>query len=205
MKRIALGLAALAVTAGIAMAAGQFAGLPIIGKGSYCQGTSTGATGNQVCSTTVPAGPQSLTSTMLIPADTGFANGAQPQTVYVPAAMLGSLPPLITAPLTGTTVNLTSATNQYIATPAGTIAALTVNLPAAATMTEGQKMGVTSTQTITALTMGAGTGNTIAATQTPTALTVASPPNSPSGFTFVFHALTYANGVPATGIWYRVV
>lgn len=200
MKRIALGLAALAVTAGLAMAAGQFAGLPIIGKGSYCQGTSTGATGNQVCSTTVPAGPQSLTSTMLIPADTGFANGAQPQTVYVPAALMGSLPPLITAPLTGTTVTLTSATNQYIATPVAGIAALTINLPAAATMVEGQTMGISSTQVITTLTLGAGTGNTVS--NNPSVVTPST--TASYGYKFVFHALTYAAGVPATGIWYRV-
>lgn len=88
MKRIALGLAALVAVVGIAFGAGQFPGYPIVGGASYCGGFSTGPTG-QVCTVTVPAGPPSITGSELIPADTGLANGQQPQTVTIPLPLLG--------------------------------------------------------------------------------------------------------------------
>jgi hypothetical protein len=89
MKRIALGLAALVAVVGIAYGAGQFPGYPTVGAGPYCGGYSTGVNG-QVCVVTVPAGPNSLTGSELIPADTGLASGAQPQTVTIPTSLLGN-------------------------------------------------------------------------------------------------------------------
>jgi hypothetical protein len=200
MKRIALGLVALVVTAGLAWGAGQFDDFPTVGLGSFCQGTSTGATGNQVCTTTVPAGPQYITAGMTVPADTNFANGAQPQTVQIPMALIGDLAPTIVTPTNATTVTVAATTGTLILTPATVLTTLGIQLPAASAMIEGQKISVSSTQTLSAVTWGAGTGNTIS--NTPTILTVST--TGAYGFQMVFHALTYANSVPATGIWYRV-
>ena len=199
MKKIVLGLVALAVTSGLAFAAGNFDAWPIVGSASFCQGTSTGATGNQACTTTVPAGPQYVTSTMTIPADTNFANGAQPQTVQVPMALIGDLAPTIVTPTNATTVTVAATTGTLILTPASSLTTLGIQLPAASTMIEGQPLKISSTQTLTAVTWAAGTGNTIS--NTPTALTVST--TGAYGYELVFHALTYANSVPATGIWYR--
>jgi len=54
------------------------------------------------------------------------------------------------APLTGTTVTVTLGNTWLLLSPAGTIAALTVVLPAGV---DGQEVLVTSTQIITALTV----------------------------------------------------
>lgn len=58
-------------------------------------------------------------------------------------------------PLTGGTVNLAAATPIEIIDPAGTLAALTVNLPGSPV--DGQLQRVSFTQAITTLTMGGGT------------------------------------------------
>ena len=199
MKRIALGLVAVSVTAGLAWGAGQFDALPVVGQASFCEGTSTGATGNQVCTTTVPAGPQYVSSGITVPADTNFANGAQPQTIQIPMALIGDLAPTIVTPTNATTVTVAATTGSLILTPATTLTTLGIQLPAASTMIEGQKISISSTQTLTAVTWNAGTGNTIS--NTPTALTVST--TGAYSYQFVFHALTFANSVPATGIYYR--
>lgn len=63
------------------------------------------------------------------------------------------------SPTTGQTVNANAnAQNQQIyLTPAGTIAALTVNVPADNVSVVGQQIQVTTSQTITALTLGGAT------------------------------------------------
>jgi hypothetical protein len=107
MRKSRLALAAV-LTAGIgstlAYAAGMWPTLPIVGGGSYCASilgtgptqsgqTGTGAgpvTGSTICGATIPAGPTALTGNELIPADTGLAGGAPPQTVVIPSAYLAS-------------------------------------------------------------------------------------------------------------------
>ena len=61
------------------------------------------------------------------------------------------------APLTGVTVAVNDNNNDthLIITPVGTIAALTLTLPAKATIRDKQTLLVTSTQQVTALTVGA--------------------------------------------------
>lgn len=61
------------------------------------------------------------------------------------------------APLTGTSVavNNNSADTHLIITPAGTLAALTITLPAVANLRDKQTLIVNSTQVITALTIAA--------------------------------------------------
>lgn len=68
------------------------------------------------------------------------------------------------SPTTGQTVsaNANSLDQQIYLTPAGTLAALTVLMPADAVSAIGQQVQITTTQTITALTLGqTGGGATI--------------------------------------------
>ena len=71
------------------------------------------------------------------------------------------------APLTGTTVPVQDGSTWLILTPAGTLAALTLQMPVASTVFDGQELLVSTTQTITALTM---TGNGAAIVGAPTTL-----------------------------------
>src|SRR5580693_648364 len=115
LKSAAVGLGALAIGSAVAIAAGYFPGFPIVGGASYCTssaGTGVG-TGSSTFSGTVPtsqfgqgqagqsgtftnpcnvsalAGPPALTGLELIPADTQLPGGQQPQTVLIPASILG--------------------------------------------------------------------------------------------------------------------
>lgn len=112
---VAAGLASVLVGGSLAWAAGMFSGFPIAGGPSYCssvsgtgvgtgsgtfsgtqpgqfgQGSpSSGSGGNfgVVCNVNVPAGPE-VSGTFLIPADTQFQQGQQPQTVLIPLALAG--------------------------------------------------------------------------------------------------------------------
>lgn len=67
------------------------------------------------------------------------------------------------APATGATVTVNPGTNFLVLEPAGTIATLTVNLPAGA---DGQVLAISSTQIITAVTLAASGAETIAGTIT---------------------------------------
>jgi hypothetical protein len=102
----AVGVAALAAPS-ILYAAGSFSTLPIVGAPATCvsvigqgpaQGGATGTgagsvgTNGTICGSTMPAGPQTLTGSELIPADTGLAGGAAPQTVTIPSSFLGAGP-----------------------------------------------------------------------------------------------------------------
>ena len=73
------------------------------------------------------------------------------------------------APTTGATVAVAAspvtAETMLMLTPAGTLAALTVQLPAAVNSTDGQRVRVFSTQTLTALAL-ASTGATFIGTTT---------------------------------------
>ncbi len=201
MKRLALGLAALVAVVGIAAAAGNFPGFPIVGGATYCQGTSTGASGTPVCTVNVPAGPSIVPSSTVIPADTGLANGAQPQTVLLGLASLNALPYRYVVPTTGTTVTLAATTGALLMNPAGTLTALGIVLPAASAMIDGQQIAISSSQTITTLTMAGGTGTTIS--NSPTALTIST--TGSYGYKFIFHTLTSSStGVPATGTYFRL-
>src|SRR5258708_1375406 len=104
MRRMVLAAAAIAAVSTGVWAAGNWSTLPIVGSPSFCAsilgtgptqagqtGTGAGAVGGStICGQTVPAGPTFLTGSELIPADTGLAGGAAPQTVVIPAPMLGN-------------------------------------------------------------------------------------------------------------------
>jgi hypothetical protein len=111
---------------------------------------------NSVCNQYQPYGPTALTGNEYIPADTGLPGGQNPQTVTVPVILLGAGNTNYSTPLTGTTVTAAATDSTILLEPAGTIAALTVALPAAAALKDGQTLRIASTQTITALTLTPG-------------------------------------------------
>lgn len=71
------------------------------------------------------------------------------------------------APLTGTTLQVKDGSTWLILTPAGTLAALTLQMPILSNVIDGQELLVTTTQTITTLTM---TGNGAAIVGAPATL-----------------------------------
>lgn len=167
LKKLSYALIGLIATAGIAAyAAGAFQGYPLIGDTT---GTTCLSTGNNgVCNQTRPAGTSQITGNEQIPADTGSAN--QPFTVLIPSSSLGAGPYAYNAPLTGASITVTSPTRRLILEPAGTIAALTVVMPAATALNDNQLFGLCTTQIVTALTVTAGSGTTVL--NAPTAMLV---------------------------------
>lgn len=176
LKSLGVAVAALAITSAVLMADGLFPNFPIVGGASYCGGYSTGVNG-QVCVVTVPAGPTALTGNETIIADTHLTQGQSPQTVAIDISTLGAGPYQYNAPLTGASITVLPGSRRLVLDPAGTIAALTVVFPAASLLTDGQLLGLCSTQIVTALTLTAGTSTTIL--NGPTALAV--PPATGAG------------------------
>jgi hypothetical protein len=184
MKRIifaALGLLALIATP--VLAAGLWPNFPVVGGASYCASTSTGVSG-QVCTVTVPAGPTALTGAETVPADTNLTQGQPPQTVRVPVTSLASGAYANVSPLTGTSVVIPNNVSNYLITPAGTIAALTVTMPSAPT--DGQVVHINSSATVTALTLNGASGQTIS--NAPTAITIST--TVAYGYAFLYQAST---------------
>ena len=183
-KKLSLAAVALIACAGIGLAAGNFGLWPIVGSLSYCAGTeNTPGT----CSLTVPAGPSDLVGTATIPVDTNNAQGIQPQTVLLPAVLTGSTI-FNASPLTATSVAVPAGTAKVVLTPAGTIATLTLTLPAGSALFDGQELFFYSNNTVTALTVTAGSGTTI--TPSITTLTAAAPVK-----------LIYVQLTQTTGTW----
>lgn len=89
-RTLVASLAAIAVASTAVWAAGNWSTLPTVGEGSFCASFVTGSAG-QICAQTIPAGPPLLTGNELVPADTGLAGGAPPQTVTIPSALLANL------------------------------------------------------------------------------------------------------------------
>lgn len=173
LKKLSLSVAALVAAAGIAYAGGAFQGYPLIGGDGVSNCLSYG--NNNVCNQYQPAGPSSLAPTATVPADTnvqGAGVNANPATVALPAVLTGATI-LDNTPLTGATITVPAGTARLILTPAGTIAAQTVVLPAATGLYDGQIFTIHSTQTVTTLTVTAGSGTTV--TPTITTVTAAAP------------------------------
>lgn len=201
-KKLGLALLALAALAGASyaqyttQAGGQGAGLPTVDVPADTQCLRYGNGG--VCSAYAPAGPTAITGYETVIGDTHSAAGSVPQTVNIPLTAIGGGKLTVSAPLTGATINLDAQTRQLIVNPAGTIAALTVNMPAAsATMVNGSRIGICGTHVVTALTLGGGTGNTFSPTQ-PTAMLVPVVTGAASCFEFI-----YSKTSATAGVWYR--
>lgn len=107
LTRFFAGAAAILVSAGIVLAAGNYETYPIVGQPAFCAATVTGAgapfggqtgqgqgTTGAICAQTVPQGPTGQTGLELIPADTGVlaasGGGTGPvQSVTIPSALIG--------------------------------------------------------------------------------------------------------------------
>lgn len=166
------GLSLLATAAAIAN--GIWYGFPIVGGAAYCtsfvMNPLTGAVTTTCNGPTTPAGPTVMTGNELIPADTQLSQGRQPQTVLFKPASLGVGPYQYNAPLTGASLTVAATDRRMILEPAGTIATLTITLPAAALLVDNQHWGMCSTQIVTALTITPGSGTTVSNTQTATSV-----------------------------------
>ena len=196
MKKLLLVGGFLFAGLGSALADGAFFTYPTLNVPDSTQCLSLG--NNAVCNQYRSAGPTAMTGNETVPADTNLASGANPQTIRIPVMGLGAGALSVQAPLTATTITLDAVTRQLIVNPAGTIAALTVNLPAAsATMINGQRLGICGTQVVTALTLGGGTGNTFNPTQ-PTAMLVPVVTGAASCFEFI-----YSKTSATAGVWFR--
>ena len=189
-KKLTLAVAALVACVGIAFATGNFAGWPIVSNASYC----AGAENLGVCVNTVAAGPATLTGNETIPADTNQAQGVNPATVLIQPRSLGAGPYQYNAPLTGASLTVTAQQRRLILEPAGTIAALTVTLPASTGLVDNQLFGLCTTQVVTALTVTAGSGTTVL--NAPTALLVPVATGAASCVEWVYRL--------ANTSWYRV-
>lgn len=179
---------ALIATVLVAHAAGYFPGFPIVGGASYCQGTSTGTSG-QVCTVTVPAGPSVKTGLELVPADTQASQGQAPQTVYLSLASLNALPTQyadLAATTATNTVNVNATTGKLVITSSAALSPTTVVLPTAPI--DGQTLDISSNATIATLTLSPTSQNS------PTALTTST--TGSYGYKLVWRA--------STAKWYRL-
>lgn len=202
LKKLAFAAALLALSATGSLAqyttqaGGTGAGYPTLNLPADTQCLRYGNGG--VCSAYAPAGPTALTGYETVIGDTHTSAGGVPQTMNIPLTGIGAGLLDVQAPLTGATLTLTAQHRQLIVNPAGTIAALTVNMPAAsATMVNGSRIGICGTQVVTALTLGAGTGNTFNPTQ-PTAMLVPVVTGGASCFEFI-----YSKTSATAGVWFR--
>ena len=202
LNKIGLGLFALALSASGALAqyttqaGGTGFGYPTLNVPDTTQCLRYGNGG--VCNAYAPAGPTALSGFETVIADTHGAAGSIPQTINVPLTGLGAGKFTLSVPLAGDTITLDAQTRQLVINPAGTLATLTINMPAAsATMVNGSRIGICTTQVVTALTLGAGTGNTFNPA-VPTALLVPVATGGASCPEFI-----YSKTSATAGVWFR--
>lgn len=202
LKKIGFGLFALALSASGALAqyttqaGGTGAGLPTLNVPADTQCLRYGNGG--VCNAYAPAGPTAMTGYETVITDTHGVAGSVPQTMNTPLTAIGGGILDVQVPLTGASLTLTAQHRQLIINPAGTIAALTVTMPAAsATMVNGQRIGICGTQIVTALTLAGGTGNTFnPAVQTATLVPVVTGAASCTEY-------VYSKTSATAGVWFR--
>ncbi len=198
LKGVAVGCVALAIASTALFAAGNYSTYPIIEGSSFCvstigvngqagntgQGGGAAGTNGAYCAQTVPAGPPAVTGSELVPADTGLAGGAPPQTVVLQMANLNALPIAVTPIVsqTVTVVPVTNLTGGVILTSTGTMTKVTVNTPAAPI--DGQQFAVSANQTVTTFSVSAANGQTLS--NGPTVLT--SSTTAPFGYRWLWNA-----------------
>jgi hypothetical protein len=192
MKRkilIALGCLAFATAA---IGAGVFTGYPIVGGLATCANFATNPTTGAVLTTcngpAIPAGPTQMSGNELIPADTALTQGTNPATVRIPSVLVASGSLARSTPLTSYSVVIPNGASNYLITPAGTIAALTVTMPSAPY--QEQTLSISSSQTIITLTLNGAAGQTIS--NAPTAITIST--TGTYGYKFVYLGT----------VWYRL-
>jgi len=198
LKKLGLGLLALVTTAAIAIAAGAFNGYPIVGDTT---GTTTCLSfGNGgVCNQYSPAGPASIPSGALIPADTGSAN--QPFTVNIPFTSLTGAGNLTINSTTGTgqAIVVAAGVSSYLYTGAGIATFATFTFPASPTQNQSLCLYNAGTGILT-LTSLVATGKTLVGT-TPTSIPVAVANGAQATVTNAGICYIYDN---PTLSWYRI-
>lgn len=188
-------LAALGILAVVAVPAlaGLWPNLPILGRAAYCASFATG-TGGQVCASTVPAGPASITGNEFVPADTNLSQGRNPQTIAIPVNALNAGPMSYVTLTPVTASNAISPTTNYggvIIVGSAALSATTFQMPQSPF--DGQQYKVSSTQTIATASFNAFPG-TATISNAPTAITVST--TGPYGYEFRYRG--------ATNTWYRL-
>ncbi len=194
MNRTRLTIAALAVltAAGITLAhaAGMFSNMPIYGNASYSAGLVT-----------VPAGPTALTGTEVLPMDTGYASGVQPQTMLMPLVGTGAVAAgawsFETHPTTASSVTISNNIGLLFVTASAAKAGLTVTFPSSPV--DGQKFTLATNVALTAIGFSPNTGQSV----------------NNMGLSFILSptAATTTAGLPsvtwmyrlANTTWYRIV
>lgn len=170
-KRLMLAVGLLACLA-TPLLAGMWSNYSTVGTAAHCASSNFAGSGTVTttnCTTTVPAGPTSVTGNETVPADTNLASGQVPQTVTMSMANLNALPITVQA-LSITANNLLSPSatvGGYIFTGASAISPTNVSLPTSPS--DGQQFRISSTQNIATLNVQGGTGDNVS--NAPTALT----------------------------------
>lgn len=187
LKKIGLSILAVGLTAGVALGAGYFSGLPIVGDPGNTTCLSYG--NNGVCNQYSPAGPNGLTGEELVPADTGNNN---PATVLVPTGLLGNS----TNRLIGG--DMTTNLAQRLNTTKG-IAALASLSPTAAVITADRWWVIAPAAGVTVTVDSTAATAVIPALNTTKALRVARTSSGAAGIVCVGQTLDAAAAQPLIG------
>jgi len=209
-RSAAIAVSALMLTSGVLYAAGNYSAYPIVGGASFClstvgvngqagntgQGGGSAGSSGAYCAQTVPAGPSIVTGNELIPADTGLAGGASPQTVVLTLASLNALP-IPVSTVTGSTFTVAAnplAGGAFLHLGSGqgaVMTAVTVDLPAAPI--DGQQFRVSGDANVTTLTMTAvNSPANVTISNNPTTMTTTT--TGPFGYAFRYSAALNAWG-----------
>lgn len=187
-KKLILGLA-LASFASAALAGGAFNGFPIVGDPGNDICLSFG--NNGVCNQFSPAGPTSVPSGAIVPADTGNPSGQNPQTVLIPAGLLGNS----TNRLIGG--DLTTNLAQRLNSTKG-IAALSTLSPTAAVMTADRWWVIAPAAGVTA-TIDSGTTAVVPGIANTKALRIARTSSGAAGIICTGQTLDASASAPLIG------
>jgi hypothetical protein len=188
-QKILAGLLASGVGVGVALAAGFYPNVPMVGGPQYCYNTVNG-----VCQGYVPPGASALTGSETTAVDTGLSAGQFPQTELVPTSVLGL--PFGVNRLVGGDMNTNLA--QVLSTTKG-IATLAAISPAAALMSaDGWWVYGTGTSDVT-VTMASGTSEVLPALGTTKALRLARTTSSTGALECLGQTLDQNQAAPLIG------
>jgi hypothetical protein len=221
-----LAVGVLAASTVAVLAAGNYSTYPIVGGASFCvstvgvngqagntgQGGGAAGTNGAYCAQTVPAGPPALTGTELVPMDTGYANGAPPQTVVIPSTLLANgYGGTTVSTTTGTTAAVQAADgiSNFIYAGAGTATYTSFKLPPNPMNNQTFCLADAGSGILTLTAVAAGTnsfGNTPTVTGvTPTSIPVMTAVGTAGTVTLGKNCWLYQAGANNTGVWYRTL
>lgn len=169
LKKVGLGLFALALSVSGSFAQSVFSNLPTIGVPADTECLSYG--NNNRCTQYRPVGPTALTGLETVPANTNAAGGEQPQSVLIDVNTLGAGAITINSTTGAQTPAVTNGVSNYFYTGAGTATFTTFTFPTAPS--QGQRLCIYNAGTgIITLSSLVATGKTLVGT-TPTSIPVA--------------------------------